>query len=463
MAIEKLDDVEPILETVNPEVFDLVSADYLVKHRQRLQSSHVPFFRVTGRQAGRYQVVPADWALVQRADLARDNQEFALARQWSMAGPHQGNAEDSFALRWNALMEMSALERVQELAKERRDFEASLAQASPVERADLILGITESAFLVNRASMSLNQKGLAAEEVDLIRETTEIIKTVVVLLAESELALTLFQTLKRLSSGHTLDHIVRVFSLMVGFLQFYNQRHSQGLNQKLRAAFARTYLDEYRELLPGLSDSQLTFDNVVRLPAFSIAMIQSYALGALMHDVGKIMDLGYFEGDAGYDATRIKQHPIVGSGLFLKAYGNKFEEARAIVGNHHHYLNHRDGYGVVRWEEAKQGRSPQPLQCAVADDLTLFLQGRALAFLPVEMCAVVDVYDALTDPSRKYRREMTPAGAVQFLHDKFRLSRKLDPIVFDLFVDYLVAQGEELPSERIRVLGRPAKNPGSVE
>ena len=46
-----------------------------------------------------------------------------------------------------------------------------------------------------------------------------------------------------------------------------------------------------------------------------------------------------------------------------------------------------------------------------------------------KMLELVDVYDALTDPGRKYRDPLKPAEAVEFIRDKFLKEQQPEPIV----------------------------------
>jgi len=358
-------------------------------------------------------------------------------------GPGE-DTQDSFLVRWNALLELSPKERIRELAKSRERLDAARQTPSDLsESAKLVVDVTEMAFLVNRTSMGTNKAGHTAEDRALVKETEAIIRSVVEMLAESRLAVTLFQTVQDRSNGHTLRHVVRVFTLMVGFLLSYNQLHSQGLGQKLRKAFSPLRRDAYRRLLPSLADNWMTSDNLVRLPALSVKQIREYALGALLHDVGKIMDLDYFESATNYDRDKTESHPILGCGLFLRTYGTAHEEARYIIGDHHNYLFHPDGYGLTRWERKRGQRVPLAPECSITDTLGVYLGGAALGFLPVEICSLIDVYDALTDPTRTYKKSLTPGQTVPFIETNFVAVGKIDPILFQLFVDYLKSNGLE--------------------
>jgi len=378
--------------------------------------------------------------------------EFAIPSGWSHGNldqsPTPAPGDEAFYSRWNSLMEMPLAERVRELGKGRESFERRARETSdPVEQGRLIGEVVELAYLINRLSLSVNQAALTTDDQVLARETLAVVESVIELIAQSKEATTLFQALENLSNGQVLHHTVRVFSTMVAFLLYYNRQHGRGLNRRIRAVYATRYRNAYTSRMPELKETLNTSDNVVRLSQISSSALRSYALGTLMHDIGKILDLDYFEHDTAYDQTRIRQHSIIGSGLFQKVYGEKFEEARYIIGDHHNYLFHRDGYGLTRWDRARAGNPKFEVQCCITDTLDSFRAGEALGFFPVEVCAVIDVYDALTDSSRQYKKAMTSEQAVHFIDEHFCERRKIDPILFGLFVEFLRDRGTPLPGE----------------
>jgi hypothetical protein len=252
-------------------------------------------------------------------------------------------------------------------------------------------------------------------------------------------------TLRSLSTGQTVDHVIRVFATASAFFLYVRKLHSNHLVGRLRAAFTKVYKPFYRRLLPQASEAALTSDNLVQIRSFSLEEVREYSLGTLLHDLGKTMDLGYFESNQTYDAARIKQHVLLGSGLFLRTYGQKYEAARYIIGDHHNYLFQPDGYGLTRWDRSRGGGTAKKAQACVGATLESFQSGEALTFFPIEMCTVVDVYDALTDPHRAYQKVHTPSGAVQVMADEFVARGKMDPVIFDLFVGFLKMAGIELP------------------
>jgi hypothetical protein len=427
----------PAIE-ISSRSFSLVDAAFLLGRRALLESSGVPVYlvRSKGLQTFVVESVSLEW-IASQGLLGLARAEFAVARQWARLPDSPAPSQDSFETRWNAMAALGPEERARTLQQAREEADRELSQTGdPTRRAQLAAGLTETAFLVNRASLVLEKAGRGQWASAVADQTVAVVRSVLQILEDNPRAVALMRHMDSPSGSRTLDHIVRVFALTAGFLLHYNRAHSAGLVARLRPRFG-AYLPVYRRLVPHLSEGRLTMDNLVRLPALTPAQVRTHALGALLHDIGKIHDLDYFETGTVYDREKILRHPILGSGLFLRTYGPGLEEARVIIAEHHNYLFHEDGYGVLRAERKKSG-NPVPLpECSVGDTLASYTSGHALAFLPVEACTLADVYDALTDPHRPYKEASEPAAALETMKVQFTARGKLDPVLFDLFREYL--------------------------
>ena len=420
----------------------LVTFAYILQNRDRLAASGTPIYRL-GTQGGASQAVAVSLESV--LVLSPQEQaalEFALPRRWverhvfPRALDLDAPPDEASPSRWVGLLDLTPRERIRELIKCREQFEIQRKQVSnPGERAAVLAEVAVAAFEINRASMSLEKAGATAEEVLLVKETKAIIKSVVEMMAEPELGRALFDLLRRPSLDFTYRHTIRVFSTMVGFLLYYQESHARGIFQRVRLAFKDRHRSIYRRLLPAVSEGALTADNVVRLSALSIPQIRVYALGALLHDLGRVFDLDHGEGLGTADPRRVHRHPILGSGLFLRTYGLEHEEARYIVGDHHNQLFHPDGYGLTRWERNNGRRVYPAYQCCITDSLSDFTAGQALGFFPVEVCGLVDLFDGLTHPDSG--EGLTVNAALDKLREEALIHGKVDPILVDLFTDYL--------------------------
>ena len=115
-------------------------------------------------------------------------------------------------------------------------------------------------------------------------------------------------------------------------------------------------------------------------------------------------------------------------------------QAGLIAGYHHEYYGDPSGYGYFR-EYLAQYRKANPKATqdyCMTYELEPILDYQALAYFPAKVLEIVDIYDSLTDPLRRYRKPLEPLEAVDFMRKEFVEEKlKIDPILFDLFVQFL--------------------------
>jgi hypothetical protein len=303
-------------------------------------------------------------------------------------------------------------------------------------------------FLLNKASLKPKALDVGPAERSVAEDTQSIVSSALEMSEDPALAAGLFAGFQGLSNGQTINHVLRVFTSYNGFLRYFNVQHQARSVQTLRRVFLPVYGDRYRKLLPDLAPHLMTSDQVLQLRAFEPHELREYSLGAFLHDIGKVGNLDYFESDAGYDPNQIRQHVFLGAGLILMNYGVDHEGARLLAGDHHNALGHPGGYGVTRLEREKGLRPPQETVRVLSASAEGFISGQALGWLPTEMLAVADVYDAMTDDSRSYKKPMSPAEAAAFLDDTMAAQGKLDSVLVDLYIDFLRDRGLDIPADR---------------
>jgi len=65
----------------------------------------------------------------------------------------------------------------------------------------------------------------------------------------------------------------------------------------------------------------------------------------------------------------------------------------------------------------------------------------ALGYFPAKVLEIIDVYDSVTDPNRKYRKAMTPQEALAMMEEEFiNKHHKIDIILFDIFTKFVQEQ-----------------------
>jgi hypothetical protein len=255
----------------------------------------------------------------------------------------------------------------------------------------------------------------------------------------------LMNTLVAKSNGTVIQHMTRVFLSGISFLAYYNKLVStSSIINKLRISFDQRYKEIYRALLPHLDTAQLTLERVFLggMRAIPEEMFFKWATGFLLHDVGKAPSVEYHEGELAYNRSIVIEHVKVGYGQVMNKT-NYPREAALITGYHHEYYGDADGYGYFRsyLEKYKKANPNARQNSCIAYDLAPMLDYQALAYFPAKVLEIIDVYDSLTDPSRRYKKSMTLEEALATMRAEFIEKRcKIDPILFDIFSNFVRAR-----------------------
>lgn len=424
-----------------------ISAQTILEALDTLKDHQIPVYQVLkGPEGALKAVAVALEAASSVPDSERARPNFLIARDWKL---RIFEADDTFEAELEPLFEQTPEERAQAVHALR------LALADPKTKngdanvkARAIMDTVGQVFLLNKASLKLKPQEVGVYEKAVAKDTEAIVSLAIEWAEDPHLASALFEAFEGLSNGQTINHVLRVFGSYSGFLRYYNTQHQRRLSQSVRQAFPRVYAPLYRKLLPNLEDHLLVSDHLLQFSVFANLDLKEYALGAFLHDLGKMGNIDYFESDAPYDPVQIQQHVFLSAGLVLMNYGNDHDGARLLAGDHHNALGHPAGYGVTRRERETGMRKPVPPTRVLASNSLDFVSGSSLGWLPVEMLAVADVYDAMIDNSRAYKKAMTPAQAVVFLEETMAAQGRLDPVLVDLYTDYLRSAGVEVPADR---------------
>lgn len=418
---------------------------FLEKYRKEFEQGLIPVYRVRKQAEGKMEAetVSLSWLFSLTSDDF--NQEYLIvSKNWRERLPNKDI--DPFATKLDAYSSLQPKERVKEVTEIRLALdEIKKSEAHPMSKAKAIMDAVEKTFLLNKASLKLHKADVTINERMVASETQGIVSAALGMVEEVQTSSMLFEAFKSLSNGQTLNHIGRVFSMMASLMHYYNSLFNKRIFQTIRPVFNDTYIEAYRNILPKLKDHLFVMDNLIPLPLIEPPAMKEYALGAFLHDIGKIANLDYFESDALYNSQEIRQHVFLSSGLILMNYGVDHEKARLMAGDHHNALFHKEGYGVTRLEREKGMRKLDEVQRCIGVTADDFMAGRSLGFLPTELLAIVDIYDAMTDSSRIYKKVMTPTEALLFMIEKPVSKGILDPVLFDIFVDFIRSTHSEVP------------------
>jgi HD-GYP domain-containing protein (c-di-GMP phosphodiesterase class II) len=164
-----------------------------------------------------------------------------------------------------------------------------------------------------------------------------------------------------------------------------------------------------------------------------------WAVGFLIHDIGKAAAVEYHEGENSYDRNIVTDHVKQGyKSIVTKT--NYPREASLITGYHHEYYGDPNGYGYFRTylDQYKKANPNAKQDYCISYDLEPLLDCHALGYFPAKVLEIIDVYDSVTDPHRVYRKAMTPEEALSMMREEFiEQHQKIDEVLFDIFAMFI--------------------------
>jgi len=339
-------------------------------------------------------------------------------------------------------------ERTSHIKECKNRLDTLIAQKPRPEQlvTEALVETTRDAVMYNYASladvMDLSEEDAKKHTHEMAVHTHNLVKASSELISENVFNNDLMNALVSKSNGTIIQHMTRVYLKGVAFLSYYNKLVStSSIINKLRISFNKKYRNFYHALLPHLPPEDITLEKVFHggMRAIPEETFLNWAVGFLVHDIGKATAIEYHEGEAAYNRDIVVEHVKVGySSIVNKTSYPK--DAGLITGYHHEYYGDPSGYGFYR-ASLEQNRKLNPhikLNSCIAYDLEPMEGFEALAFFPAKVLEIVDVFDSLTDPNRKYRKAMTTEEALAVMQEDFiNKHPKIDIILFDLFLKFI--------------------------
>jgi hypothetical protein len=339
-------------------------------------------------------------------------------------------------------------ERILRMKKCKSRLDVLITQKPRQEQlvAKALVETTRDAVLHNYASimdaMSLTGDEAKQQTHDMVENTRNLVKASSQLISANVFNDDLMNTLVSKSNGTIIQHMTRVYLKGLAFLSYYNKLVSgSSMINKLRISFNERYRKFYHFLLPHFHADFITLENVFLggMRAIPEHIFYNWAVGFLVHDIGKAAAVEYHEGEAAYNHDTVVEHVKVGyTSIMNKTIYPK--DAGLITGYHHEYYGDPSGYGFFRTcydQYKKMNPQVKPTSC-ITYDLEPIMEYEALGFFPAKLLEIIDVFDSLTDPNRKYRKAMSAEEALVAMEDNFvNKHPKLDIILFDLFVKFI--------------------------
>jgi len=339
-------------------------------------------------------------------------------------------------------------ERTSHMKKCKNRLDVLISQKPRQEHlvTEALVETTRDAVIYNYASlmdvMSLTGDDAKKQTHDMVAHTHELVKASSQLISANVFNDDLMNALVSKSNGTIIQHMTRVYLKGLAFLSYYNKLvSSSSIINKLRISFKEKHRDFYHSLLPHVHHEDITLERVFLggMRAIPEHIFLNWAVGFLVHDIGKATAMEYHEGEAAYNRDIVVEHVKVGYSSIMNKTSYP-RDAGLITGYHHEYYGDPSGYGFYRicYEQNRRLNPQMKLNACIAYDLEPMAGYEALAFFPAKILEIIDVFDSLTDPNRKYRKVMTTEEAVAAMQEDFvNKHPKIDALLFELFKKFV--------------------------
>jgi len=348
-----------------------------------------------------------------------------------------------------AILAMGQSDRVASLRRDKERLEDPL-MTKPGNSAfatEVLVETARNAILQNQASlanvMSLPSVDAKKQTQALVDVTRDLVRASARLMSANLFDDDLMSSLVHKSNGTIIQHMTRVYLGGLAFMAYFNRQVSRShVVSKMRVSFNDKYRRFYQSLMPQVHAEYFTLERIFLggMRAISESDMYNWATGFLIHDIGKAAAVEYHEGEAAYNRELVMDHVKVGfAGIVGKT--NYPQEAAMITGYHHEYYGDPGGYGIFRayFDQYKKMNSFVKQSCCIAYDLAPVLDYKVLAYFPAKILEIVDVFDSLTDPHRKYKKPLNTEEALEMMQEEFIVKhRKIDIILFDMFSNFVM-------------------------
>jgi hypothetical protein len=245
-----------------------------------------------------------------------------------------------------------------------------------------------------------------------------------------------FNLIEDISTGSTtIDHITRVLLKFIAFCIFFNHYIDKGLITKnIRAVFKDKYVRYYSKRLDIENYSLETIfkDGIRRIDETSELL--DYSVGALLFDMGKLPDLKFHDSMNNYDENLVKKHVLNSYNMIMNAKIYPFTVS-AMAAFHHELYGSRAGYNftnAIISKLYKVTRDETKTKYFITYDEKEFINGLALAYFPVKVLEIIDIFDALKNKKKKSVFEALLMMKKEFITK----SLKIDPVLYNIFLEF---------------------------
>jgi hypothetical protein len=378
-------------------------------------------------------------------------------RSYSESGNIIKTKDSAFITGLKEAGEMDMMERLQSTINSNYQIKTLIDNRSRFnsETASEISNALSRILCISRVTLEENINTPVSEDqmIRLINETVSAVDNLITLLSNGESSYIDLATLEFIQTGSsTLNHMNRMLIRVVSFLSFYNEYFTEYSNEvkRIRAHFKERYLNHYTRLFadPQNINLEIVFKGGIA-PVSDRKIFLEYALGGFFHDIGKFPNIEYHDSDEGFVPLKARRHVFDSYNMLL--HSGRFTTGTVAMGLlHHDYYNAPYGYRqrdtlVKKFDKRKMDRSDSiRTKYCMSHNIMDVAYGISLSYFPGKILEILDIYDAMTDPDKSYKKScLTPEEALAEMKQKYLLNGQpgIDPVLFNIFVDFLKKSG----------------------
>ena len=308
---------------------------------------------------------------------------------------------------------------------------------------------------INEITLSENQDSpLPAENLSRLAKGTKIlVDNLITFMDMGKASFKDFARLDYIQTGsNTLNHMNRMLIRFISFLFFYNtyfQKHTLEV-QKFRTQFNEKYYKYYSRITEESQkiNLEIVFKNGIG-PIQNKADFVEFTLGGFLHDIGKLNMVSYHDGTDGYDKKKATRHVFDSYNMLINA--KQFSPGVISSGLLHHDYYFKDGgYNQLNTfqskfiDRRKNQREQSPTKYFMSFNINDVGYKTTYSYFPNKVIEILDIFDAMTDKDKKYREKpYSIEDALKTMRKEYIDIKKpgLDPILFNIFVDYIHESG----------------------
>ena len=387
-----------------------VTGKYLLSNREKILISGTPV--LYKHKEGNLSIIPPKLIdkyigkneSLNRTFFVKKNWENYIDDEFTIHEIHNNNnttnqEKDIIYEKIKSFKEMDMIERQQHILNNIHKLKKQIGKNKGFDIAtvtDTVNVISDTIF-INKATLEDNLENPLESDAlkKLIDKTHLLIATLLRMLDQGIATYKTLGSLEHINTGsNSIDHMNRMVIRVFSFIHFYNSSFNAGTINKLRADFHKRYY-KYYEILAGKlfkSEQKISLEIVFKkgVRRISSTELLEYTIGSLIHDIGKLSNVEYHDGDAPYNLENSIEHAF--QGFHMISNTDEFSDGEsAIVGLHHEYYGAPNGYKLTERLRKKilKEKDEKQLKYFISYNINDVINGEAFSYFPCKLIEIL--------------------------------------------------------------------------